>query len=103
MRSQSSMRSQHRHWAWPIEDVTDLRAAVASFGRAASSAGAAAVKRWITKRARELGAVSMLPDSWGVERGELVPWRHSSAAIAEAELEVGQMRSRRWQDAQLRR
>lgn len=56
------------HYAWPIEDVTDLTAAVQSFGRAASSAGAAAIRAWIIKRARALDATDLLPQSWNVNR-----------------------------------
>jgi HK97 family phage prohead protease len=59
------------HYAWPIAGVTDLKAAIQSFGRAQSSAGATAVKAWITKRARALGRVDLLPDSWGVKRSLL--------------------------------
>lgn len=53
--------------AWPIGDKTDLRAAIQSFGRAKDSEKDK-VKRWIIKRARELDAVSMLPDDWNVTK-----------------------------------
>ena len=59
------------HYAWPIVDRVDLAAAIASFGRAASSAGATKVKSWIIRRARALGATSRLPKSWGVTRSIL--------------------------------
>ena len=49
--------------AWPIGDKTDLKAAVQSFGRAAEK-DRQKVKSWIKKRARELDAEYMIPDSW---------------------------------------
>jgi hypothetical protein len=55
-------------YGWPIVDRVDLKAAVQSFGRAASSAGVSKVKAWITRRARALNALDLLPSSWGVKR-----------------------------------
>jgi hypothetical protein len=53
--------------AWPIGDRTDLQAAVRSFGRAKPEERDK-VKRWIIRRARELDAVDVLPDSWNVTK-----------------------------------
>ena len=47
--------------AYPIRNVADLHNAIRAFGRAKDPV---AVKRWIKKRARELGAEGVLPDSW---------------------------------------
>ena len=60
------------HYAWPIVDAVDLDAAVQSFGRAKSSAGSSAVKRWIILRARALRRLDLLPDTWGVKRSAVV-------------------------------
>jgi hypothetical protein len=49
--------------AFPIKDKADLRRAVRAFGRAKDKAKA---KAHIIRRARALGAVSMLPDTWAV-------------------------------------
>lgn len=49
--------------AFPIRDKADLRRAIQAFGRAKDKAKA---KAHIIRRARALGAVSMLPDSWNV-------------------------------------
>lgn len=57
-------------YGWPIVDRVDLKAAVQSFGRAGSSAGASKVRAWITQRARALNALSMLPQAWGVSRSD---------------------------------
>lgn len=46
---------------FPIRNVSDLRNAIQAFGRAKNKP---AVKVWIKKRARELGAVNLLPDDW---------------------------------------
>lgn len=48
---------------YPIRNKQDLARAILAFGRAKDPA---AVKRWIIKRARELGAVDMLPSVWHV-------------------------------------
>lgn len=49
---------------YPIRSKQDLARAILAFGRAKDPA---AVKRWIIKRARELGAVDMLPTIWNVK------------------------------------
>jgi hypothetical protein len=77
-------------FAWPIADRTDLKKAIQSFGRAAGSAGVAKVKSWIVKRARELGAVSMLPPSWGIRRSaQMLPFSQTAAALDQ--LPAGQL------------
>jgi hypothetical protein len=48
--------------SYPIPDKDALRRAIASYGRAKDPA---AVKAHIIKRARALGATSMLPEAWG--------------------------------------
>lgn len=50
---------------FPIGNVDDLRNAVRAFGRAKDKDKA---KRWIIRRARELGALNVLPDAWGVTK-----------------------------------
>jgi HK97 family phage prohead protease len=60
-------------FAWPIEDPTDLKAAITSFGRAGSSAGAGKVRDWIIRRARELHRIDLLPASWGTTRSVTAP------------------------------
>lgn len=46
---------------FPIRNVADLKNAIQAFGRAKNKP---AVKAWIKKRARELGATDLLPDGW---------------------------------------
>lgn len=46
---------------FPIRNVADLKNAIQAFGRAKNKP---AVKAWIKKRARELGATDLLPDNW---------------------------------------
>jgi hypothetical protein len=48
--------------SYPIPDKDALRRAIQAFGRAKNPA---ATKRHIIKRARALGATSMLPEDWG--------------------------------------
>jgi hypothetical protein len=47
--------------SFPIRNTADLHNAIQAFGRAKDPAAA---KRHIKKRARELGAEGVLPDSW---------------------------------------
>lgn len=56
-------KSETSAGAFPIHDKADLRRAIQAFGRAKDKAKA---KAHIIRRARALGAVSMLPDSWGI-------------------------------------
>lgn len=50
--------------SFPIRNKQDLARAILAIGRAKNPAAA---KAWIIKRARALGAVDMLPDSWNVK------------------------------------
>lgn len=47
--------------SYPIVDVADLKNAIQAYGRASDPA---AVKAWIKKRAKALGASDQLPDDW---------------------------------------
>jgi hypothetical protein len=51
--------------AYPIRNRAELVAAVKSFGRAKNPYAA---KRHIIKRARELNATHLLPDSWNMKQ-----------------------------------
>lgn len=51
--------------SYPIRDIKDLRNAILTVGLGKSEKKA---KKWIIKRAKELDAVSELPESWGVEK-----------------------------------
>lgn len=46
---------------FPIRNVSDLKNAIQSFGRAKNKP---AVKAWIKKRAKDLGREDLLPDNW---------------------------------------
>lgn len=46
---------------FPIRNISDLKNAIQAYGRATNKP---AVKAWIKKRARELGAEDILPESW---------------------------------------
>jgi hypothetical protein len=48
---------------YPIESVGDLKNAIRAYGRAASGEKAA-VRRHIKKRARALGKIDLIPESW---------------------------------------
>jgi hypothetical protein len=52
---------------YPIKNKSDLGNAIQAFGRAKNPA---ATKALIIRRARELGATSMLPENWGVDDSE---------------------------------
>lgn len=47
--------------SFPIDNVADLKRAISSFGRAKNKP---AVKAWIKKRAKALGATDLLPEDW---------------------------------------
>lgn len=47
--------------SFPIRNTQDLKDAIRSVGRAKDPAAA---KRWIKKRAKELGKESLLPEDW---------------------------------------
>lgn len=51
--------------SFPIRNRSELKDAIDAFGRAKDQTRA---KRHIIKRARALGAVSLLPDTWGVTK-----------------------------------
>lgn len=53
--------------SYPIRNVSDLKNAIASFGRAKNPA---LTKKWIIKRAKELDATDLLPEAWGVDSVE---------------------------------
>ena len=50
--------------SFPIRDKAELAKAILALGRASDTQAA---KAHIIKRARALGAVSLLPDSWNVK------------------------------------
>lgn len=52
--------------AYPIRNVADLRNAIQAYGRASNPA---ATKAWIMRRAHALGAMNLLPETWGRGRG----------------------------------
>lgn len=50
---------------FPIRNRSDLDNAIRAVGRSkGGEAGRRAVRRWIMRRARELGLTSMVPDTW---------------------------------------
>jgi hypothetical protein len=49
--------------AFPIGNVTDLKAAIQSFGRAPEDKKGT-VKAFIKRRARELGRTDLIPEDW---------------------------------------
>lgn len=50
---------------YPIRNRSDLENAIRAVGRAkGGEAGRRAVRRWIMRRARDLGLTSMIPDTW---------------------------------------
>lgn len=78
---------------WPIGDKTDLQAAINSYGRAKPD-DRDKVKRWIVRRARELDAISMLPDKWGVKKSSPGAGTRALAAALEAKAAGGADRNR---------
>lgn len=52
---------------YPIRNVRDLKNAIQAYGRGNNPE---AVKKWIKKRAKELGAEEMLPESWEIEHSD---------------------------------
>lgn len=53
--------------SYPIRNVSELKNAIASFGRAKNPE---LTKKWIIKRAKELDATDLLPEAWGVDSVE---------------------------------
>jgi hypothetical protein len=47
--------------SYPIRNKRDLARAILAFGRASDPEK---VKRWIIKRAKELGGTNLLPEGW---------------------------------------
>lgn len=73
---------------FPIRNISDLKNAIQAYGRARNKP---AVKAWIKKRARELGAEDLLPENWRTDTimhyGVLgMKWgiRRSEKALAKA-------------------
>lgn len=50
--------------SYPIRNVSDLKNAIASFGRAKNPA---LTKKWIIRRAKELNATDLLPEAWNID------------------------------------
>lgn len=50
--------------SYPIRNVSDLKNAIASFGRAKNPA---LTKKWIIRRAKELDATESLPEAWNID------------------------------------
>lgn len=55
--------------SYPIRNTSDLSNAIQAFGRAKNPA---ATKRWIKKRAKELGKEDMLPETWKANVNEFL-------------------------------
>lgn len=53
--------------SYPIRNVSDLKNAITSFGRAKNPE---LTKKWIIKRAKELDATDLLPEAWVVDSVE---------------------------------
>lgn len=66
--------------SFPIEDLKDLKAAIQAYGRAKAS-HKAAVRKHITKRARQLKSTDLIPESW------------KTAGSFEADVKVASMRA----------
>ena len=49
---------------YPIRNIEDLKNAIQAYGRGTNPP---AVKKWIKKRAKELGAEEILPENWRVD------------------------------------
>jgi hypothetical protein len=56
-----------RNGRYPIRNVADLRKAIQAFGRA-TDADKPALKAFIKARARALGAVALIPETWDLSR-----------------------------------
>lgn len=52
---------------YPIRNVRDLKNAIQAYGRGNNPE---AVKKWIKKRAKELGAEEILPENWEIEHSD---------------------------------
>lgn len=58
---------QDRPGRFPIRNRDDLGKAIQAVGRAGGEADRRVVRRYIIRRARALGAVGMVPDSWNAD------------------------------------
>ena len=56
--------------SFPIENEQDLKNAIRAYGRAKDKDRA---KAWVIKRAKEMGKVNLLPDSWNVSEAHVDP------------------------------
>lgn len=52
---------------YPIRNIEDLKNAIQAYGRGTNPP---AVKKWIKKRAKELGAEEILPENWEIEHSD---------------------------------
>lgn len=52
---------------YPIRNIKDLKNAIQAYGRGTNPP---AVKKWIKKRAKELGAEEILPENWEIEHSD---------------------------------
>ena len=52
---------------YPIRNVKDLKNAIQAYGRGTNPP---AVKKWIKKRAKELGAEDLLPENWEISHSD---------------------------------
>ena len=60
-----AMPDSERGGRFPITNRADLAKAIKAVGRAkGGDAGRAVVRRFVMKRARQLGLSSMIPDNW---------------------------------------
>lgn len=66
--------------SFPIRNTQDLKDAIKSVGRAKNPERA---KRWIKRRARELGKEDLLPDTWKAEDYEILDFEEMTLQKAE--------------------
>lgn len=71
--------------SFPIETKADLKNAIRLAGNAENPAAA---KRHIIKRARALGAVSTLPDSWGVKEADVTRKTETTLPLANRDFRI---------------
>lgn len=74
--------------SWPIRNKADLKNAIQAIGRA-KPGERLAVKRWIIKRARELNAINLLPESWNIKEASDAEALASRLRLTPAELALG--------------
>jgi hypothetical protein len=71
--------------SYPIRNKADLHNAIQDFGR---SKDKGKTKAWIVRRARALGATSMLPDSWSVSKEDPVIDQEEGGTVETHEVPV---------------